>query len=83
MPLRTAKTTHLDAANVAGMFRHAMKDGLILANPAVAMARLPELDSAEREVFTVAEVGKMVNAAGNLDWQTGMFAASDDRCHDR
>lgn len=72
------------------MFRHAMKDGLILANPAAALSRLPELDSAEREVFTVAEVGKMVNAAGNLDWQAGMFSASDSNhrpnepatCHD-
>ena len=86
MPLRTAKTTNLYAADVAGMFRHAMKDGLILANPAAAMARLPELDSAEREVFTVAEVGKMVSAAGNLDWQAGMFSANDttraDRCQD-
>ena len=85
-PLRTAKTSNLYAADVAGMFRHAMKDGLILANPAAALARLPELDSAEREVFTVADVGKMVGAAGCLDWQAGMFAVGDaaraDRCDD-
>jgi integrase len=83
---RTAKTTNLYAADVASMFRAAMKDGLILANPAAALERLPELDSAERDVFTVAEVGKLVNAAGNVEWQAGMFAASDtqrgDRCAD-
>lgn len=84
--LRTAKTTNLYAADVAGMFRHAMKDGLILSNPAAALARLPELDSTEREVFTVAEVGKLVNAAGDIKWQAGLFAATDpargDRCED-
>lgn len=83
---RTAKTTNLYAADVAAMFRAATKDGLILANPAAALDRLPELDSAERDVFTVAEVGKLVDAAGRIDWQAGMFAATDpnraDRCAD-
>lgn len=76
---RTAKTTNLYAADVASMFRHAMKDGLLLSNPAAALARLPELDSTEREVFTVAEVGKFVNTAGAVDWQTGLFALSDSK----
>lgn len=84
--MRTAKTTNLYAADVASMFRAAMKDGLILANPAAALERLPELDSAERDVFTVAEVGRLVTEAGKLDWQAGMFAATDphraDRCAD-
>jgi len=83
---RTAKTVNLYAADVAAMFRAAMKDGLILANPAAALERLPELDSAERDVFTVAEVGKLVDAAGRIDWQDGMFSATDpnraDRCAD-
>jgi integrase len=84
--MRTAKTTNLYAADVASMFRAAMKDGLILANPAAALERLPELDSAERDVFTVAEVGRLVTEAGNVDWQEGMFAITDphraDRCAD-
>jgi integrase len=84
--IRTAKTTNLYAADVASMLRHAMRDGLILSNPAAALARLPEIDSIEREVFTVAEVGKLVNAAGELQWQAGLFAVSDpdrgDRCED-
>lgn len=74
---RTAKTTNLYAADVASMFRAAMKDGLILTNPAAALERLPELDSAERDVFTVAEVGRLVAAAGKHDWQAGMFSKSD------
>jgi len=74
---RTAKTTNLYAADVASMFRHAMKDGLLLSNPAAALARLPEIDSTEREVFSIAEVSKLVEAAGNLQWQDGLFALSD------
>lgn len=84
--IRTAKTTNLYAADVASMFRAAMKDGLLLANPAAALERIPELDSTDREDFTVAEVGKLVEAAGNPAWQDGLFAANDqhreDRCAD-
>jgi integrase len=53
-----------------------MRDGLILSNPAAALARLPELDSTEREVFTVAEVGKLVQTAGKPAWQDGVFISS-------
>jgi integrase len=74
--IRTAKTVNHYAADVAAMFRHAMKDGLILSNPAAALARLPELDSAEREVFTVTEVGQLVQAAGDPKWQDGVFITS-------
>jgi integrase len=76
--VRTAKTVNHYAADVAAMFRHAMRDGLILSNPAAALARLPELDSTEREVFTVAEVGKLVQCAGDPAWQDGIFEASRD-----
>jgi integrase len=87
--LRTAKTVNHYAADVASMFRHAMRDGLILSNPAAALARLPELDSTEREVFTVAEVGMLVRAADDPAWQDGVFISSrrdhegrDARCAD-
>ena len=73
---RTAKTVNHYAADVASMFRHAMRDGLILSNPAAALARLPELDSAEREVFTVAEVGQLVQAAGVPAWHDSLFPRS-------
>jgi integrase len=83
---RTAKTVNHYAADVAGMFRAAARDGLIVANPAAALGKLPELDSTEREVFTVAEVGKLVEAADSADWQAGLFADDEphraDRCAD-
>lgn len=63
--IRTAKTVNHYAADVAGMFRRAMRDGLLLSNPAAALERLPEIDSTEREVFTVAEVARLVETAGN------------------
>ena len=61
--------------DVAGLFRAAMREGLILANPAAALERLPELDSTEREVFTVAEVGQLVSTAGSPAWQDALFPA--------
>lgn len=86
---RTAKTANHYAVDVAGMFRSAMREGLLLASPCAALERLPEDDSTEREVFSVAEVGKMVNAAGDATWQDEMFSGglADDetraaRCDD-
>jgi integrase len=84
---RTAATTNNFARDIAGMFRAAMGEGLILASPAAALDRLPELDSTEREVFTVAEVGQLVSGAGDPQWVKGLFtAAAEDaaavRCAD-
>ncbi len=70
---RTAKTSNHYAADVAGMFRSAMREGLILANPCAALEKLPEDDSTEREVFTVAEVSKLVTTAGVPAWQDPVF----------
>ena len=88
-PIRTAKTTNHYASDVAGMFRAAVREGLLLASPAAALDRLPEHDSTEREVFTVAEVGQLVNAAGDPSWQDPVFidgraddAARAARCAD-
>jgi integrase len=72
---RTSKTVNHYAADVASMFRHAMRDGLLLSNPAAALERIPELDSTEREVFSVAEVGKLVQTAGKPSWQDDMFSS--------
>ena len=72
---RTAKTANHYAVDVAGMFRSAMRNGLLIASPAAALERLPEDDSIEREVFTVAEIGRLVDAAGNADWYNTFFPA--------
>jgi len=72
---RTAATTNHFASDVAGMFRSAMREGLLLASPCAALERLPEDDSIEREVFTVAEVGQLVEAAGDASWQDDLFSA--------
>ncbi len=71
---RTAKTANHFARDIAGMFRSALREGLLLASPCAALERLPEDDSIEREVFTVAEVSGLVNAAGGTDWQAAIFS---------
>lgn len=73
---RTAKTINHYAADVGAMFRQAMRDGLLASNPSAGLDRIPETDSMEREVFTVAEVAQMVTAAGDTSWQDGVFPAS-------
>ncbi len=73
-PARTAKTTNHYAADVAGMFRAAVREGLLLASPFAALEKLPEDDSAQREIFTVAEVAKLVTAAGDPAWQDELFS---------
>lgn len=84
---RTAATTNNFARDIAGMFRAAMREGLILTSPAAALDRLPELDSTEREVFTVAEVGQLVTGAGDPQWVKGLFTTEAEdatalRCAD-
>ncbi|MEO8613876.1 MAG: tyrosine-type recombinase/integrase [Luteolibacter sp.] len=72
-PQRTAKTTNHYASDVAGMFRAAVREGLLLASPAAALDKLPEDDSTEREVFNIAEVAQLVNKAGDPAWQALLF----------
>jgi integrase len=74
-PRRTAKTANAFARDIAGLFRSAVREGLLLASPAAALESLPEDDSTEREVFTVAEVSKLVKAANGDQWQRAIFSA--------
>jgi integrase len=55
------------------MFRGAVREGLLLASPAAALEKLPEDDSTEKEVFTLAEVSQLVEAAGSDQWQKAIF----------
>ena len=71
---RSARTANFYAADVASMFRAAVREGLLLASPAAALEKLPEDDSTEREVFTMAEVSKLVEAAGATGWQASLFS---------
>jgi integrase len=75
-PVRTAKTTNHYAADVAAMFRSAVREGMLLASPFAALEKLPENDSIERDVFTVAEVGRLVESAGKPEWQDDLFPRS-------
>ena len=72
---RTAATTNQYASDVAGMFRAATREGLLLASPCAALERLVEDDSTEREVFNIAEVGLLVEVAGDHSWQDALFSS--------
>ncbi len=76
-PTRTASTTNGFTSDIAGMFRAAAREGLLLASPAAALDLLPEHDSTEREVFTVAEVSRLVESAGTAAWQDTVFPSTE------
>jgi integrase len=75
---RTAATVNFYIADVSGMLRAAVREGLLLASPAAALGRLPTDDSLEREVFTIAEVAQLVEAAGGQDWQDSVYSSKRD-----
>lgn len=63
------KTVIVDMKTLCTAFGRAEAYGIILKNPAMAVRR-PKDECSEREIFTIEEVQKMVNAAPNLEWQT-------------
>ena len=72
----TGKTCNCRLKDIVGMLRAAVREGLLLASPATGIEALPEDDSVSRVPFTLAEVGKLVQAAGRPDWQKAIFRSS-------
>jgi integrase len=64
-----SKTAIVDMKVLNSAFRRAETYGVILKNP-VKPVQLPKSESSEREVFTNAEVQKILDAAPSLEWQT-------------
>ncbi len=88
-PPRTAKTTNQYAADIIGMFQTAVKEGVLLANPASGLERLPENDSVEREPFDTEEVKILFEKAGEPEWHAMIFSPKTskprlrlNRCND-
>ena len=71
---RSARTANCYVADVASMFRAAVREGLLLASPAAALEKLPEHDSIQREVFTLAEVSQLIETAAAAEWQESLFS---------
>jgi len=63
------KTVIVDLKTLNTAFRRAEAYGIILKNP-VAAVQPPKNESSERDLFTHAEVQKLIEAAPSLDWQT-------------
>jgi len=82
-PVRTATTTNQIAADVNGMFRTAVKEGVLLASPCSSLSRLRETDSSQREVYTIEEITKLVDAAGDPAWQTKIYSARNPNLKSR
>lgn len=71
---RTARSANQFARYMSGMFRAAVRENLLIASPFTALEGLPEIDSMEREIFTIAEVGELVATAGKQVWQAEVFS---------
>jgi len=66
------KTAIVDIKTLGSALRRAERYGLIDKNPVPAV-KLPKSVSSQREVFTMEEIGKLVNAAPNRDWKTLIY----------
>lgn len=66
------KTAIVDIKTIGSALRRAERYGLIEKSPVPAV-KLPKAVSSEREIFTLDEIGKLVNAAPNLDWKTLIY----------
>ena len=66
------KTAIVDIMTLGSALQRAERYGVIDKNPVPAV-KLPKSVSSEREVFTMDEIGKLVNAAPNLDWKTLIY----------
>lgn len=66
---RGARTCQFYVADVGSMFRAALREGLILHNPATALEPKSSKPEVIRKPFTIEEVTKMVEAAPNPEWQ--------------
>lgn len=62
-------TASVDLKTINVAFRRALNHGVIDRNPIVAV-RPPKESRSERDVFTLEEVQKLVNAAPTHEWQT-------------
>ena len=66
---KTAKTANHRLADISAAFAAAMADGLILANPCLAVKSLPERDSRTRDPFTDRELAAMFERLPD-EWRT-------------
>lgn len=74
---RTAATVNFYLGDIGAMFRSAVREDLLLSSPVEAVERLPETDRTERETFSLAEVGQLVAAAGEMGWNEKLFPRED------
>lgn len=66
------KTVGVDVKILSIGFRRAERFGYIDKNP-VSAVQLPRMTSSEREIFTLAEIEKLIAASPNSDWQTMIY----------
>ncbi|MGL5016769.1 MAG: tyrosine-type recombinase/integrase [Luteolibacter sp.] len=76
-PKRSTTTTNQVAADITGMFRTAVRDGILLASPCSSLGRLRAVDSHQREVFSIDEISKLIEAAGESTWQQQIYSAKN------
>jgi integrase len=66
---RAAKTANLGLKILRSCFGAAVKEGVLLANPAASVETLPEVDSKTREPFTWGEVENILTACPDDEWR--------------
>lgn len=66
---RAAKTVNGYTKDIGGVFRAAVREGLLMRSPADNLEPLPEDDSVKRQPFTLDDVAKLVRHAPSDEWR--------------
>lgn len=66
---RAAKTVNHNLKVLRSLFGDAVKQAVILHNPALAIKTLDEVDSVAREPFSLDEVAQLLKCASSRDWR--------------
>ncbi|MFZ9960096.1 MAG: tyrosine-type recombinase/integrase [Candidatus Limnocylindrus sp.] len=73
---RTGKTVLSYTKDIGAIFRAAIREGLVTANPFTALEAIDTSDSIERKPFTGEEVGKLLKAAPSGEWRGLILTAA-------
>lgn len=73
---RAGKTVLAYTKDAGGLYRAAIREGLVTFNPFAALEAIDTSDSLDRKPFTGDEVGKLIQAAPSEEWRGLILTAA-------
>jgi integrase len=73
---RAGKTVLAYMKDIGGVYRSAIREGLVAFNPCTALEAIDTDDSQERKPFTLEEVAALIKAAPSAEWRGLVLTAA-------